>query len=100
MDENKGKGQGSRFAWLAEAMPKLPTRIRELRAQYGDAHVNDCWKRGVVQAEPGWFFARQGVVAIGAPFVGDPALSDFAAQHLAADQCLVVIKPPGGKHGA
>jgi hypothetical protein len=93
-----GKGRKP-FAWLAEAMPQLPGRVRELRAEYGDRHVNECWRRGVVGGETGWFFARQGVVTIGAPFVGDPVLSDFAAQHLQADQCLVVIRQPGATHG-
>ena len=40
----------------------LPARMKELRAEHGPAHVAECWRRGVVQCEPGWFFAREGVL--------------------------------------
>lgn len=100
MDKKEQGTQNNRWQWLAEAMPLLPARMKQLRAEHGADHVAECWRRGVVQRQPGWFFARQGAVAVGAPFVGDPVLSDFAAQHLQPDQCLVVIRPKGVAHGA
>lgn len=100
MDKNEEGAKANRWQWLAEAMPKLPARMKELRTEHGPAHVAECWRRGVVRCEPGWFFARQGAVSVGAPFVGDPVLSDFAAQHLQEDQCLVVIRPKEVAHGA
>lgn len=100
VDKKEQATKGSRWQWLAEAMPMLPRRMKELRAEHGADHVAECWRRGVVELEPGWFFARQGAVCVGAPFVGDPALSDFASMHLQADQCLVVIRPKGAAHGS
>jgi hypothetical protein len=100
MDREKEGERKNRFAWVADALPKLPPRIRELRQRHGDAHINECWKRGVVMGEPGWFFARQGVAAIGAPFTGDPAIEHFAAQHVGNDQCLVLIRTKGAADGA
>lgn len=100
VDNNNQGSKGNRWQWLAEAMPLLPERMKELRKEHGPAHVSECWRRGVVQCEPGWFFARQGAVTVGAPFVGDAVLSDFAAQHLRADQLLVVIRPKEVAHGA
>lgn len=92
----------NRFAWVAAAMPLLPARIKALRQEHGDAHINLCWKRGVLEGQPGWFFARQGAVALGAPFEGAAGAADWAGMHLQADQVLVLIRPPaqGGSDGA
>ena len=64
--ENPGQ-RLMRYAWVREAMPGVARLITEKRAQWGDAHVNECWRRGVVERQPGWFFAREGAVAIGTP---------------------------------
>lgn len=98
MDREK-KGRG--YEWVMTAMPLLPARIRDLRAQHGDAHINECWKRGVVRGEPGWFFARQGTVSLGAPFTGAEGLADWGAMALKPDQVLVLLRPPeASAHGA
>ena len=49
-----------RWSWLPEMMPGVAARLAELRAQHGAAHVQLCWQRGVIEREPGWFFAREG----------------------------------------
>ena len=58
----------SRWNWLPTAMPKVAKLIREKRVSMGDAHVNECWQRGVVKGEPGWFFAREGPLMVGVPW--------------------------------
>lgn len=73
---DKGKGT-SKWAWLPTAMPKVAEMLREKRAALGDAHVNECWKRGVIDGEPGWFFAREGPIALGTPWE-DAELAAFA----------------------
>lgn len=102
MDKDREQDRKNRFAWVAAAMPLVPARIKALRQEHGDAHVNECWKRGVIAGEPGWFFARQGSVAIGAPFVGKEGAADWGGMQLQPDQVVVLIKPPAakGSHGA
>jgi hypothetical protein len=55
------------WSWLPKAMPKVSSMVREQRDMYGDAHVNECWRRGVINGEAGWFFAREGPLAVGTP---------------------------------
>lgn len=89
-----------RFDWLPVEMPGVARLVAEKRRLFGDQHVNECWKRGVLQLEPGWFFAREGALAVGAPFVGDPELANFAAAKVTSSQALLVIREPGASHGA
>lgn len=55
------------WAWLPAAMPKVAKMVKEKRALYGDSHVDECWRRGVVLGESGWFFAREGAISVGTP---------------------------------
>lgn len=55
------------FDWLPAQMPRVATLAKARRAVVGDAHFNECWRRGVVLCEPGWFFAREGGISIGTP---------------------------------
>ena len=61
------KVERKRFDWLAAEMPRVVVLLRERRKADGAAHVNECWRRGVLLGEPGWFFAREGAVAVGTP---------------------------------
>lgn len=88
-----------RFDWLPVEMPGVARLVAEKRRLYGDQHVNECWKRGVLQLEPGWFFAREGALAVGAPFA-DPTLANFAAAQVTSSQAVLVIREPGAAHGA
>ncbi len=93
--DNKTKTWG----WLPEQMPKVQALVRDKRAEFGNAHVSECWKRGVIDGEPGWFFAREGTLAVGTPW-DDPELANFAAKHVTATQALLMIaKPKGEAHG-
>ena len=55
----------NRWAWLPAMMPGVARLMAEKREALGDAHVNECWRRGVVQGEPGWLFAWEGPISIG-----------------------------------
>lgn len=74
--------------------------MKEKRRLYGEQHVQECWKRGVLRREPGWFFAREGALAVGTPWADDPELANFAAAHVTATQALVVMREPEVQHGA
>lgn len=99
---NPGKpaGQANRWAWLPTAMPGVARLMAQRRRELGDAHVAECWRRGVLQGEPGWFFAREGALAVGAPpdHTADPALANFAAAHVTSTQALLVLREPAREH--
>jgi hypothetical protein len=88
-----------RWDWLPVQMPRVAALMKEKRRELGDAHVNECWKRGVVGMEPGWFFAREGALAVGAPWADDSVMANFAAGPLAAGQAVLCINVGKGRHG-
>lgn len=94
---DKGEGKAGRWSWLPAFMPGVARLMAEKRQALGKAHVDECWKRGVVQCEPGWFFAREGALAVGVPW-DDPELANFAARQVTKSQALLVLREPG--HGA
>jgi hypothetical protein len=79
-------------------MPKVTELMRGLRAKHGARHVNECWSRGVLQREPGWFYAREGALAVGTPW-SDPELGSYATLELTSTQALLIIKPSEAAHG-
>ena len=96
---DRGKEQtAAKWSWLPAAMPGVARLIREKRQKLGEAHVSLCWQRGVVDMEPGWFFAREGALAVGTPWGDDPVLMNFAAAQVTAKQALLVLRDPA--HGA
>jgi hypothetical protein len=69
MDSKHGrKKEGGKYAWLPAAMPGVARLMDEKRRLLGDAHVAECWRRGVVEGEPGWFYAREGTLHVGMPW--------------------------------
>lgn len=99
MDKGKEEQKPNRFAWVREAMPGVAKLIAEKRRQCGDAHVNECWRRGVVERQPGWFFAREGVIALGTPW-DEPTMANFAALSVTGTQALLLMPKPGGSNGS
>jgi len=93
MDTNTAEAAKRRWDWLPTAMPGVARLMREKRQRYGDAHVDECWRRSIA-GEGGWLFAREGTLAVGTPFAGDPELANFAAMHVTDGQALLVIKEP------
>lgn len=76
---------------LPVAMPGVARLVAEKRAKLGQAHVAECWQRGVIERQPGWFFAREGPLAVGTPW-DDPVLANFAALQVSSTQALVVMR--------
>jgi len=54
------------WAFVKEHMPGVVRLLKEKRDKGQSAHVDECWRRGVVKGEAGWFFASEGGVHIGA----------------------------------
>lgn len=81
-------------ALIARAMPATASMVRDYRRTLGDAHVTECVRRGLA-GEPGYFFAREGTLAVGTAWGGDPdILALFTAQgHGGA---FVMLRPLAG----
>lgn len=86
-------GKGGNWAWLPAVMPGVARLIAEKRRALGHAHVNECWKRGVGNLEPGWFFAREGAVWVGVPPT-EPDFATFVAQQFTATQAVLYLRLP------
>jgi hypothetical protein len=86
------------WKWLPAQMPGVALLMAERREAWGNAHVNLCWQHGVLKAEPGWFFAREGTLAVGTPW-DEPVLANFAALQVTSTQALLMMREPGGTHG-
>jgi hypothetical protein len=89
------KTEQSKWAWLPKAMPKVAQLLAEKRVSMGAAHVQECWKRGVLNCEPGWFFAREAGLSVGVPW------GDLAALWADVDrpqQVLLALKPLPQEH--
>ena len=97
MDTTTSRTPKNRWEWVPAAMPGVTKLMAEKRRLHGDPHVTECWRRGMA-GEPGWFFAREGPVAIGTPWE-DPQLANFAASQVTSTQALLIIKEPtNGTH--
>lgn len=94
---DKGKQD---WSWLPSQMPGVARLIRDKRATLGDQHVNLCWKRGVVEKQPGWFFAREGALAVGTPWKDDQEVANFAALSVELGKPLLVLRTVEAAHGA
>jgi hypothetical protein len=89
----------NRFSWLPREMPGVARLMKEKRATLGEAHVRECWRRGVIEREPGWFYAREGAIAIGV-LGPSPEVAAFATMQLTAEQVLLVLHEPEVANGA
>lgn len=89
------KGIKRDWSWLPAQMPRVAALVAEHKRGLGDAHVSECWQRGVVKGEPGWFYAKQGSLAVGTPW---PEIADAVMAVLQDGQAMVWLRPPGGVH--
>ena len=83
------------WSWMQQHMPGVVALIRSKRQELGAAFVNTCWRRGVLRCEPGWFYAREGAVAVGVPFVGseiDTVIRELGAWDDLRDSPLLMLK--------
>lgn len=92
---DKGKKD---WSVVVPLMPGVKALIAEKRKEWGAAWVAECWKHGVVMGEPGWFFAREGAVAVGTPPTADEGLLGFAFS-MGAAPYLYMLKPQDGPYG-
>jgi hypothetical protein len=67
----------SKWNWLPMQMPRVAVLIAERRQQHGAEWVAQCWQRGVVAGEPGWFFAAEGSLTLGRPVNGEVVLGYY-----------------------
>jgi hypothetical protein len=88
------------WGWLPSQMPTVARLIREKRRELGEAHINMCWRRGVVEQQPGWFFAREGALAVGTPWDDDPEVANFAQLAVKLGKPVLVLRPVGVGNGA
>jgi hypothetical protein len=58
---------GKDWSWLPQHMPEVAALLAAEREKHGVAWVNQCWKRGVLQRDPGAFFAAEGALMVGTP---------------------------------
>lgn len=91
-------GSEARRDWrfVTQHMPRVAPLMKARRDQDGDAHVDECWRRGVLCGERGWFFAREGAVAVGVPdpsWLVWPELKDVPGADL-VPQLWLRDKPP------
>jgi len=77
--DKKAKPKSS-WAFMQEHMPGVVARIKEGRDKGEGAHIDLCWRRGVVSLEPGWFWAYEAGVSVGVP--GPEMLGDAQVQEL------------------
>lgn len=85
---------------LTPLLPGLGVLIQEKRKLWGNKWVGECWRRGVVEGEPGWFFARQGSVSVGTPPSCDADLLGLAFSEAFATQTfLYILAPKDGPNG-
>lgn len=87
------------WKWLPREMPGVAKLLAERRAKDGPAWVNECWKRGVVQQEPGWFFAIEGPLMVGV-LGDDPTILALAKARLSPTQVFLMLKAKEVAHGA
>ncbi|MCL4695493.1 MAG: hypothetical protein KJ023_00300 [Burkholderiaceae bacterium] len=100
MDKSK-EGSGSKWAWLPAFMPGVARLMAEKRRELGAEHVARCWEQGVVQQEPGWFYAREGAIAVGVPPLDDKGVARDEVPRYTRGQVLLWLRQAeGAGHGA
>lgn len=80
----------SKWGWVPGLMPGVAAILQEKKKELGGQHLALCWQRGVVDKVPGWFFAREGSLAVGTPW---PEIADIAGWQVVPTQALVVLRP-------
>ncbi len=80
-----------RWDWLPVHMPGVAAQLADKRRELGNEWVNECWKRGVVERQPGWFFAAEGALMVG--ILGDdPVALEVVRQGQQEDRSMVLLK--------
>ena len=78
MDGPKPKPKAA-WAFMAEHMPRCVEWMRQARIKGEGKHLDLCWRRGVMELRPGWFWAYEAGVSVGVPdaaMLADPNMQD------------------------
>lgn len=86
----------NRWAWIPQHMPRVAAIIQRQRKEQGAEHVAACWQRGVVECAPGWFYAREGALAVGVPWDGIENEVQGALGAAGASVAMVWLRPKEG----
>ncbi len=89
------------WAFMREHMPGVVARIKADRSKGEGAHIDVCWRRGVVELQPGWFWAYEAGVHVGVP--SPEMLADAGVQQLLRDfphLCLLMLHAKEPAHAA
>lgn len=91
---DKKEAKANRWAWLPTMMPRVAVLLAEKRRELGAAYVSECWERGVVKLEPGWFYAREGPLAVGVPAQNEDGVPLDDIPQYTASQALLLLRDP------
>jgi hypothetical protein len=94
MDE----GKKNRWDWLPAQMPGVSRQLADKRRELGADWVNECWRRGVVNLEPGWFFAAEGALMVGV-LGDDPAMLEVVRHGQEKGRSMVMLKEKEAPRG-
>ena len=99
MDKDRSEQPKRRWDWLPMHMPGVAKRLAEKRAELGDAWVDECWRRGVIRREPGWFCAIEGALMVGV-LVNDPVVVDLACARISPTQFFLMLRDKDMQDGS
>ena len=91
------------WTWMQHHMPGVVAMVKRERDGGRGAVVNECWRRGVVGHEPGWFYAAENGVTVGVPsveFLKDPNQQALAAMFPKRALLMLNGAMTGGDDGA
>lgn len=98
MDRKEEQSGSRRWSWLPAQMPGVAAQLADKRRELGADWINLCWRRGVVDGLPDWFFAAEGRLMVGT-LGQDPALIAVVQNGLPPGQALVVLRNKGAGDG-
>ena len=97
-----GNGQQSKTPVnLRHAMPRVAETVSRWRAEWGDAHVTECIKRGMAGL-PDEFYAIEAGHIVGTPFTWSSTAEEaLVKQAVMTGACITAMRPPAkDDHGA
>lgn len=99
MDEKTKQPLRQTWKWLPEQMPGVARLLAEKRVELGEAWVTECWRKGVVERQPGWFYASEGALSVGV-LKDDPAMIAAACARFTDTQCFLMLATKEAEGGA
>lgn len=93
------KERRGRWDWVPLAMPGVTKLMADKKREMGADWVAICWTHGM-WGEPGWFFAKEGPVAVGTPWDMGQTAMQMLLQPVTPTQALLFIREKGAAGGA